>query len=104
MATTQKVEKKTRTMVYVHPDFAKAYGLEEGKGFQQEAEEIVKEDANSVTFSYLYRGWLYTDTVPKQHCIISRGEESLENAERRVQKTGVPMPTGTKSPALSKKE
>jgi len=101
----QKIEKKTRIVVYVHPDFAKAYGLEEGKGFQQEVEEIVKEDASSVTFSYFYRGWLYTDSINKAHCIISRSEESLENAERRMQKTGIPMPTaGTKSSTLSKKE
>jgi len=99
-----KVEKKTRIAVLVHPDFAKAYGLEEGKSFQPEVEEIVKEDATSVTFSYFYRGWLYTDTVPKIHCIVSRGEESLENAERRIQKTGIPMPTGTKSSASAKKE
>jgi len=102
--TTQKIEKKVRLAVLVHPDFARAYGLEEGKSFQPEVEEIVKEDASSVTFSYLYRGWKYVDTVPKQHCIISKGEESLENAERRIQKTGVPMPTGTKSSASSKKE
>lgn len=100
----QKIEKKTRTVVYVHPEFAKSYGLEEGAGFQQEVEEIVKEDTSSVTFSYFYRGWKYTDTVPKAHCIISRGEESAENAERRMQKTGIPIPTGTKSNTASKKE
>jgi len=99
----QKIERKRQITVYLHPEMAPAY-LGEEKGCQHVVDEIVKEDANTITVSYSSRGWDYTDQLPRQFCIVSRAEESLENAERRMQKTGIPMPIGTKSSASSKKE
>lgn len=81
----EKIEKKSLIRLYFSKSIARGYFGDE-EHYSMDADEIVKEDANSVTINYESRGKVYTDTLPKAHVIISRSTETPEGARLRIER------------------